>query len=207
MGGYYQVFTRRLEEAGKAFVGMQYRDVAERISAIATSLDQDSICFIGFNALSTSERQIMTTLGDLGIASMYWDADQYYLKDKHQEAGDFLRQYQQKWHLPFHWEKALLASSPKNIEVIGVPQHVGQVKAAGEILARQDKSIDLTKTAVVLADEGLLLPMLHSIPDNVHAVNVTMGYPLKHTTLNGLFVSFFCFTRKCAKVTAQRCTR
>lgn len=38
------------------------------------------------------------------------------------------------------------------------------------------------ETAIVLTDESLLLPVLYSIPDEIGAVNVTMGYPLRQTT-------------------------
>ncbi|MDR2894780.1 MAG: hypothetical protein LBU97_04900, partial [Alistipes sp.] len=35
------------------------------------------------------------------------------------------------------------------------------------------------ETAIVLADEGLLTPLLWSVPPEVDAVNITMGYPLR----------------------------
>ena len=34
-------------------------------------------------------------------------------------------------------------------------------------------------TAIVLPDEGLLIPVLNSIPESVEDVNVTMGYPMQ----------------------------
>ena len=36
-------------------------------------------------------------------------------------------------------------------------------------------------TAVVLCNESLLLPVLHSIPAEVKNVNITMGFPLAQT--------------------------
>lgn len=40
-----------------------------------------------------------------------------------------------------------------------------------------------TECAIVLPDEGLLLPVLNSIPDDVRDINVTMGYPMKGSDL------------------------
>ncbi|MCK7533778.1 MAG: hypothetical protein MZV63_23490 [Marinilabiliales bacterium] len=36
---------------------------------------------------------------------------------------------------------------------------------------------DLTDTAIILADEKLLLPVLTSLPQSMEEVNVTMGHP------------------------------
>ncbi|MCK5169105.1 MAG: PD-(D/E)XK nuclease family protein, partial [Bacteroidales bacterium] len=42
------------------------------------------------------------------------------------------------------------------------------------------------KTAIVLADEELLVPVLHSIPDSIDKVNITMGYPVSNTPIYSL---------------------
>jgi hypothetical protein len=42
---------------------------------------------------------------------------------------------------------------------------------------------DLTRTAVVLPDEQLLIPLLNAFPESVSKINVTMGYPLRATSL------------------------
>lgn len=39
----------------------------------------------------------------------------------------------------------------------------------------------LTRTAVVLPDERMLLPILNCLPEQIDKVNVTMGYPLRTT--------------------------
>ena len=47
------------------------------------------------------------------------------------------------------------------------------------------------KTAIILADENLLIPMLNSLPSTLGNVNVTMGYPIENTTTNSFFKSLF----------------
>jgi len=49
----------------------------------------------------------------------------------------------------------------------------------------------LNETALVLADENLLSLALNSLPNNVHNINITMGYPLKDIPVAGLFDKLF----------------
>ena len=48
----------------------------------------------------------------------------------------------------------------------------------GNLLATYTKE-QLRQTAVVLADETLLIPLLHSLPQRVDQVNITMGVSLQ----------------------------
>lgn len=59
----------------------------------------------------------------------------------------------------------------------------GQAKYAGELLSNliSSNSIDINSTAIILADENLLFPVLYAIPHLVQTINVTMGYPLKES--------------------------
>ena len=43
--------------------------------------------------------------------------------------------------------------------------------------------------SVVLCNEGLLLPVLHSIPEEIKEVNVTMGFPISDTPVYGIVMS------------------
>ncbi|MDE6045837.1 MAG: exodeoxyribonuclease V subunit gamma, partial [Alistipes sp.] len=57
-----------------------------------------------------------------------------------------------------------------------------QCKYAAEILRDYARREPLDKrTAVVLTDENLLLPLLYALPEEVGKVNVTMGFPLKQS--------------------------
>ena len=74
-----------------------------------------------------------------------------------------------------------LFCAPKNVEVIEVQQQVGQAKEIGALLAKMDEQQDWSKTAVVLADESLLMPLLYALPPSIEKLNITMGFPLdKH---------------------------
>ena len=81
----------------------------------------------------------------------------------------------------------------KKIEITGVPKSVSQVKYIGDLLKKKisDKPGALHNTALVLADEALLNPLLNALPDGLDTANITMGYPLKHTAVATFFAHFF----------------
>ena len=61
----------------------------------------------------------------------------------------------------------------------------GQAKLLPGILGELDLS-DPVKTAVVLPDEAMLIPVLNSIPEEIKDINVTMGYPLSESDIYSL---------------------
>ncbi|MEI6752405.1 MAG: PD-(D/E)XK nuclease family protein [Paludibacter sp.] len=58
-------------------------------------------------------------------------------------------------------------------------------------------------TAVVLPDESLLTPLLHSLPEQIAKVNITMGFPLKSTPVSGLIEHIFELQRR-MRVSGER---
>jgi ATP-dependent helicase/nuclease subunit B len=190
---YYQRLTNRLLAKNQAYQGLSFRRAAENIETAKGKLPWRHVLFAGFNALTKAEEKIIETLRNNGQATLLWDADHYYLDNRQQEAGDFLREWLRKWSVGEpRWICNDLAVSEKSIRIIGSPDPVGQVKYCGNLLqqlAREGMANE--KTAVVLLDEGMLIPMLNSIPDEVESLNITAGLPLKQTPLAGLFECVF----------------
>ena len=182
----YFRFTEALNESGKAYDGLIYRDVAENIDQ--RDIKQYSkIYFVGFSGLSKSEQKIIGYLLDTDKAEFLIDADTYYLNDAKQEAGNFFREYKKTWKLKvFKWEQTYIGEAPKNIDVIGVARNIGQAKLAGDILQNhlQVTPADLKDTVVVLLDEKLLQPLMNALPDTIDKVNITMGLPLSYMQLS-----------------------
>ncbi|MDX1627630.1 MAG: PD-(D/E)XK nuclease family protein [Fulvivirga sp.] len=191
----YQVYARfnqSLKQEGLAYEGMQYRYLAENIADITLKKTGGPIMLAGFNALNAAEEKIIKWLLEHRNTSMHWDIDAYYMQDSSQEAGHFLRDYKKSndFGKTFGNEyPSLITGTHKSVKQVGVPQHVGQAKVLGqklEQLLKAKPDIDLTKIAIVLADESLLFPVLHALPEQITAINVTMGFPLAYAPVNSL---------------------
>ncbi|MDA3905626.1 MAG: PD-(D/E)XK nuclease family protein [Bacteroidales bacterium] len=196
LNDYYQYFTQRILSQNAAYNGLSYRYVAEHITELMANQNWSKLIFAGFNALTLSEEKIIRTLYESKQADLFWDVDDYYFSNKNQEAGLFLRKYA-AW---YKFDKEIIAKhfeQTKEINVIAVPRVVGQAKIAAELLSEKinSKSLvekNLSNTALVLADESLLMPVLNSLDEEVLAeTNVTMGYPLKNTSAHLLLRLFF----------------
>ncbi|MBP5547709.1 MAG: PD-(D/E)XK nuclease family protein [Bacteroidales bacterium] len=185
---YYNGLRSRLKEKGMAYSGMAYRHVADNIDSLIGSLfppeKQGYIYFVGFNALSKSEEKIIDCCVQRGLGRLICDGDDYYFSDTRQEAGLFLRKNAEKYNNigPFYKE---FEKKEKNIHIIDCPEEVLQTKTAGKIIA-SNLTNDNAKTAIVLADEDLLMPMLNSLPPNVGETNITMGFPYILSNTNNL---------------------
>lgn len=194
LGTYYTEFKNRLLQKNQAYQGLAYRIVANEIEERINKHSWKKIIFCGFNALNKAEENIIKTLLNTNKAEIIWDADSYYLDNKNQEAGRFIRKYNEQTVFKNTAERNtifledLLSKKKKSITIIGIAKNVAQAKVAGNIVADlQQENNNLQNTALVLADENLLFPVLHSLPSNLADINVTMGYPLKNTPVAGYF--------------------
>ena len=175
---WYEVFTQSLKADNLAYQGLAYRHAAEQI--IDIKHDFDEVWFVGLNALTTAENQIINHFVNHKNARLIWDADSYYVNNDKHEAGLFLRQHFKLWGTQ---KLSRFYEDEKHIEVIGCAKNVGQTRAAGQLLETLGSSND---TAIVLADENLLFPVLNNLPQSVDAFNITMGAPISSTPLFSL---------------------
>lgn len=194
---YYLLLNERLNKRKLAYNGKLFRHVAENIEARSKTFEWDQILFAGFNALSLAEEKILFSLKELELAEFLWDVDSYYLNHmnsgvKH-EAGLFFRKYFENIkESEIRWVDQNLKNDTKDIQIFGIPKQIGQAKFCGQLL--QEDTHFLTskhKSAIILADENLLIPVLNSIPSNYSELNVTMGLPLSSSPLFGFFNQLF----------------
>jgi len=194
LGKYYLAFREKLSIKKQAYHGLAYRLAIEKIEEKINRHRWHKIIFAGFNALNTAEELIFKRLVALDKAEVFWDADTYYVDNKIQEAGRFLRKYKVSGQFTynnekhFNWVVDKLGNEEKFITITGVNKNIGQAKLAGQLIQQmleRNPSLDLKKTAIVLGDENLLFPVLHSLPETPGGINVTMGYPLKNTPIAG----------------------
>lgn len=182
----YDGFRERLASSGTAYTGMAHRMAAEKIKAGGALPAQEGVRYavIGFNALSECEKTLFDHLQKSGQADFFWDYDEYYLADKEQEAGLFMRANTARYQQAEYFVNATdNFGGAKKVTAVSVPSDPLQCKYAAEFLREVyacQGSVG-KETAIVLTDESLLVPLLNSIPDEVADINVTMGYPLRQT--------------------------
>ncbi|WP_111706977.1 PD-(D/E)XK nuclease family protein [Lutibacter citreus] len=190
MGELYNSLYEKLKINRFGYQGLVYREATKNLDNYISNNSDKHIVFVGFNALNNAEEHIFQYLLNAKIATVYWDATEEYFK-KSNEAGYFLRKYKEEWAFyksnSFLWVQSDCDDN-KNIEFIGAPKNITQIKYAGELLERFDNH---QKTALVLADENLLTLTLNSLPNSVKNINITMGYPLNDIPLSGLFDKLF----------------
>ena len=185
---YHQDLKRNLTEKRKGYQGIIYREATEQIQNYIENKKNIKHIFIGFNALSKSESEIIQEIINTN-GEIYWDIDKSFLNSDYNNASLFIESYLKKW--PYHKRNNIEITCSeyerkKNIHVIGTPKNIGQVKYVGELLSSMNSS-ELNNTAVILGDEKMLIPLINSIPSNVKNINVTMGYPLKNSNIYSFF--------------------
>ena len=191
----YLDFKTSLLQEKIGFEGMNERFFCEHITEYQ---HPEHILIAGFNALNACEKQIFSHYRDLGNASFYWDYDIYYTADEHQEAGHYIRENLKSFPNELgieHFNNFL--HNGKQIEYISVPSSIGQAKLLSKLIEplREDDPRD---TAIVLCDEQMLIPVMHSIPEYIRKINITMGYPAHNTSIAAL-ISLLCDLKGYAK--------
>jgi hypothetical protein len=189
MGDIYSKFRASLKEQDIAYEGMAHRDVCERFIRNGINTGWNKIFFAGFNSLNKCEESIIKKLIEDGKAEIFWDCDGYYLNDEKQEAGHFFRKNFKSLEINNpNWVDENFTSGNKNLQITGIPLNAGQAKLAGSIIKQlaEDENFASEKTAIVIPEENLLMPVLYSLPDSVKELNITMGFKFKSTPLYNL---------------------
>ena len=213
----YNGLRDELFKHNEAYEGQLYRYVVEQLKSGEKNLHDnfDNVVFVGFNVLDEVEKELFRYLSKNGKALFYWDYDEYYVKQLEAgkyvkgatEAGTFLKDNLNEFkneleaELPKgafdnickHQKGSIIfaEADTDTIQTQYIPQWLND-KEQPHIIASEAQ-----KTAIVLCNENMLQPALHSLPfkenvkaeKNDYAINVTKGFPLGHTSAYALLVT------------------
>ena len=197
-GNIYHDYNRRLTEQGIGYEGAIYRKVA---SEETLHLKYDKYLFVGFNLIQKVERVLFSRLMKEGKAKFYWDFDEYYMPTaRAQQSASvpnntasfaaYLTDFPNELD---NTDRDIYANMrrPKRIRFISSPTENAQARFASNWLLENDRYKAGRKTAVVMCDESILLPIMHSLPPEADKVNITSGFPLAMTPVASLVMLLF----------------
>ena len=198
LGNIYEKFSTLLAEKSIGYNGMIQRRVIANLDT--EKFTARKYAFVGFNSLDGAEIELFRAIQKAGKALFYWDYDPAYTDcSLPHEAGRFLRDNLKEFpnELPreqfdgMHKARlTIVETSTDNAQARFIPQWLEslQMEKAGK------------ETSIILADENLLQPVLHSIPqERIGSVNITMGYKLSETSLYSLVNALIDMQRLAAK--------
>ena len=204
----YDTAKSLMREDGLAYEGMMLREAAEQIKTGKLSLTDDGMItvFAGLNAQTPAMYRILDHFKESKKAIFYWDYFTDPILKSPGLAGSFVRynttNYPAPTDEPYHIDFEDPGEEGKpHTALISTASAVAQTAAIRKLIERSkqedgwdkikksltgtDESTSLfdpdepLRTAIVLPDESLLLPLLSNMPKGIDKINVTMGYPIK----------------------------
>lgn len=197
----YSALQASLDQDGLALEGGMFRLAMQRVQESGREvLPWRHIVVVGFNMLSTTEYklfgELQKMLADDGVpyVDFFWDAMGPVLTSGDGNGAKGMRRNMKNFPMP-EWARPFIEMcNPGNkmpqIEIAASPSNAAQVKIAGAKVkdwlndARSEEGLKDARAAIIVPDENLLLPLVHSLPPELEAVNITMGYSMRYTSLS-----------------------
>lgn len=175
VGKLHAALNERLLQQGAGTTGLIERTAVEHMRGDAARWK--AVWFTGLNSLTKAQQAVLQYFHDLGLARMAWDADRYYLDRPEQEAGTYLRTFMGRYGKGVLPVGDHLAGGHLRMQAVRTPNDAAQAWCAAELLKAATPE-ERACTAVVLADENLLQPLLEALPPDIGPLNITMGMPV-----------------------------
>jgi len=191
----YMVYKQNLEKKKIGYNGMIIKQVVDKIKSDKVEFDEfDKYLVVGFYAITKAQKFVLNELQKLKKAEFYWDYDNYYYKNYENEAGSFIRHNLKEFSDDLKIGRNNFVKD-KKVSLIGFPLEISQTKALPTILKKMgidfSNKKSLSGTAVVLPDDKLLFPVLHSLPSEIEQVNVTLGFPFRNSAVFSFIEKWF----------------
>ena len=166
----------------------------ENIDLFSNANKDCNFVFLGLNSLSNTEQYIINYVLENNKAQIFWDCDDSFINNQEHEAGYFFRKYIHEWDYfktnKFNWSNKLL-SKEKNIFIYETTKQVAQVKTAGNLIDKIYKDNPNKKTAIILPNQELLIPLVNSIPESIKDLSISVSNSIINMQLSKFAINFF----------------
>lgn len=197
----YSGLSAGLEADGLAMPGSTFRQALTRVAESGREvLPWSKVIVVGFNMLSTTEAELFAAMRDLNddcgepYAEFFWDATGPVIGPQNRKTNTAARAMRRNMrHFPSpEWARPWLASAERgelpDITVAAAPSNAAQTKIAALTVSEWIQKFPVQevispRTAIVIPDENLLMPLIHSLPPEAGNVNLTMGYSMRFTSV------------------------
>lgn len=193
----YNIYTdlnNDLANDNLAYEGKLFRNVVEGLQRgdIVLSNEIDKVAFVGFNAIDQVEKKLFEYLQQTGMALFYWDYDVWYTDDSNKtcEASLFINENLKNFpnalsETEERFDNFMQNRQNRSMEFVCASSENAQTQSIAEWLNGHKNCLNenARRTAIVLCNENLLEPTLHSLPPNIENINITKGFPLSHTPI------------------------
>jgi ATP-dependent helicase/nuclease subunit B len=186
-GELHRLMHAQMAAERKGTSGWVAREAALR--AAGTDLPWTAVWCVGANALEPAATAVLRAFDRRGMLHLAWDLDKYYLEDRAQEAGRFIRRSIEALGDGAVTPVDLFREQERTIRSVVVPDARSQTQQAAQWLNALPPD-DRSKTLVLLADESLLPSLAASLPASCGPINISAGLPWVNWPLKGLFDLF-----------------
>lgn len=187
----YKGLREDLATSNKAYEGQLYREVVEKLLSHQYRIPDNigNIAIVGFNVLNRVEKVLFKYLADEGKAIFYWDYDSSYVnsdESSKNEAGLFIKENLKSFPNALSqnvFDNFMNHREERVLEFAEAQTDLAQAQSLKNWIENplNYNQEDGKQTAIILCDENLLQPVLHSLPQSIRDTNITMGFPLSNT--------------------------
>lgn len=181
LGATYKQLQATLITENIGYEGMAYKKLVRDIELDKTSIPYNNIIFCGFNAFTYCEEKLLDILLNKKNIETWWDVDELFMNNDWHEAGNFLRNYKQKYTGEnHHW--CFDRNEQQTINIVSLSSNVGQVHYAKSLINPKENN------AIVLCDESLLEHCQPIFDKDI--VNITMGSKVKNSNVCNIIQNY-----------------
>ena len=202
----YQRFRDQLILEKTGYSGLVYRTLVEKLPVGSPGAEMQLV-FVGFNALNACEQSLFRHFRDQGSALFFWDYDPAFIEATDHEAGLFIRQNRKHFPMPEGYIPDPENPVCEKIRIVSVPGQIAQTQILNQAgFAPQLKvNAHFDDTALILADENLLIPVVSAAGYSHQRINITMGYPLKNTAVYSLLLALTDLQKNAHRIAGYDC--